>query len=168
MARNTFFSFHFEKDVMRAAQVRNSNVITNRTVDAHGFIDAAEWESIKRGSDNSIKNWINSQLQGTTVTVVLIGSETVNPVTGNVRPWIKYEIDRSIARGNGLVGVYIHNAPDPRNGTSIKGRNPFDALTFSNTSRKLSSEYHTHDWISDNGRINLGAWIEQAAVNAGK
>lgn len=168
MARNTFFSFHFINDVMRAAQVRNSNVITNRSVDAHGFIDSAEWESIKRGSDNSIENWINSQLQGTSVTVVLIGSETVDPTTGKVRRWIKYEIDKSLNRGNGLLGVYIHNAPDPRTGVSSKGKNPFDALCFSGTSRKLSSEYHTFDWISDDGRNNLGVWIEQAALNAGK
>jgi hypothetical protein len=166
MARKTFFSFHFDQDVMRAAQVRNSNVITNNSVDAHGFIDAAQWESIKRGSDQAIKIWINSQLEGTTVTVVLIGSNTVDPFTGKVRPWIKYEIDRSIARGNGLVGVYIHGAPDPRRGVSPKGRNPFDELTLND--RILSTMYHTYDWINDNGRANLGTWIEQAALNAGK
>ena len=63
MARRVFFSFHFQDDAMRAAQVRNSNVITTGTVDAHGFVDAAQWESIKRSSDQMIRNWINAQLR---------------------------------------------------------------------------------------------------------
>jgi hypothetical protein len=168
MARRVFFSFHFENDVMRAAQVRNSNVITSGGVDANGFIDAAQWESIKRSSDQAIKNWINEQLKNTSVTVVLIGSQTVDPISGQVRPWIKYEIDRSIDSGNGLVGVRIHNAPDPRYGVDCAGINPFDALTFSGTSTKLSNRYHTYDWVAQNGRVNLGNWIEQAAIDAGK
>ena len=29
MARKVFFSFHYERDAWRVAQVRNSNIITN-------------------------------------------------------------------------------------------------------------------------------------------
>jgi hypothetical protein len=168
MARRVFFSFHFKEDAMRAAQVRNSNVITTGTIDAHGFVDAAQWESIKRSTDQAIRNWINAQLNNTSVTVVLIGRNTVDPVSGQVRPWIKYEIDKSIERGNGLLGIYIHGAPDPRYGTTLKGMNPFDVLTFSANGRKLSLSYNTYDWILNNGRTNLGSWIEQAAINAGR
>jgi hypothetical protein len=168
MARRVFFSFHFKDDVMRAAQVRNSNVISSGAVDAHGFVDAAQWESIKRTSDQSIKNWINAQLNNTSVTVVLIGRNTVDPVSGQVRPWIKYEIDQSMARGNGLVGVYIHGVRDPRLGTTYKGKNPFEELIFSGTSSKLSTKYYSYDWVLNDGRSNLGSWIEQAAVRAGR
>jgi len=153
---------------MRAAQVRNSNVITSGNVDANGFIDSAQWESIKRNSEQAIQNWINSQLLNTSVTVVLVGSHTVDPQTRQVRKWIKYEIDQSIARGNGLLVVRIHGAPDPRYGVSVAGLNPFDVLTFSGSSNRLSTRYRTYDWIADNGRANLGTWIEQAARDAGR
>lgn len=152
---------------MRAAQVRNSNVISNNTIDAHGFIDAAQWEQVKRGTNTAIENWIKNQLNGTSVTVVLIGSQTVSP-GGAVRPWVKYEIDRSLDRGNGLLGVYINKCNDPRNGTDIRGVNPFDALSFGGTKTKLSTKYRTYDWVDNNGYNNLGSWIEQAARDAGK
>ena len=38
--------------------------------------------------------------------MVLIGAETAN------RPWVKYEIEQSIARKNGLLGIYIHRLKD--------------------------------------------------------
>lgn len=168
MARRVFFSFHFQEDVMRAAQVRNSNVIAAGSVDAHGFIDAAQWESIKRTSTQAIQNWIDTQLNTTSVTVVLIGRNTVDPVTGQVRPWILYEINQSMKKGNGLLGIYIHGVKDPRYGVSYKGINPFDALVFSGTNTRLSAKYHTYDWTLNDGRTNLGSWIEQAAINAGR
>ena len=46
MARKIFFSFHYERDAWRAGQVRNSNVVSSD--DRYGFIDAVDWESIKR------------------------------------------------------------------------------------------------------------------------
>lgn len=168
MPRRVFFSFHFQNDVMRVAQVRNSNVITTGSVDANGFIDSAQWESIKRNSDQAIKNWIDTQLNNTSVTVVLVGSETVNPYTREVRKWIKYEIDQSIRRGNGLIAVRIHGAPDPRYGVDRPGLNPFDVLNFGGTNYNLSTRYRTYDWIADNGRAFLGTWIEQAARDAGR
>ncbi|MBQ5557445.1 MAG: TIR domain-containing protein [Aeriscardovia sp.] len=41
--------------------------------------------------------WVDNQLDGTSVTVVLIGSETLN------RPFVQYEICESIQRGNAVV-----------------------------------------------------------------
>ncbi len=166
MTRRVFFSFHYENDSMRAAQVRNSNVITSNSIDAHGFIDAAQWEEVKKGDEDSIKKWINNQLEGTSVTVVLIGSQTVEQ--NSVRKWIKFEIDRSMNRGSGLIGIYIHGCNDPRNGTDTKGQNPFDRLVFNGTHKKLSEKYRVYDWINDDGRNNLGTWIQQAALDAGK
>lgn len=72
MARRVFFSFHFERDAWRASQVRNSGVTKN---DA-GFIDSVDWEEVKKKGDKAIKAWIDEQLKGTSVTVILIGNET--------------------------------------------------------------------------------------------
>jgi len=160
MARRVFFSFHYEKDAWRAGQVRNSGY-TKSSFEEAGFIDAADWESIKRYGDNAIRQWINSQLDGTSVTVVLIGSETAN------REWVMYEIQQSAMRGNGLLGIYIHNVKDMLGQISYQGRNPFDLLRFSN-GYPFSSYFRTYDWVMNNGYQNFPTWVEQAAYVVGR
>ncbi len=164
MARRVFFSFHYERDSVRAGQVRNSNVIKNKSIETSDFIDATKWEEVKRGGDPAIKRWIENQLNGTSVTVVLIGAKT------SERKWIKYEIDESLKKRNGLLGIYIHKCPLFNGSTDTKGENPFDNLYFDRNGRKkyLSEIYKTYDWIDDNGRENLGDWIEKASKVAGK
>ncbi len=164
--RKVFFSFYYDNDCRRAAQVRNSNVIQRNLIKSLGFIDAVKWEEVKKHTPDAIKRWIRRQMEGTSVTVVLIGSQTVDS-NGKVRPWIKFEIDESL-KDNGLLGIYIHNCNDPINGRDSKGKNPFEYLSFAGTSKLLSSKYTTYDWINDNGRENLGKWIEKAAQDAGR
>ena len=62
MARRVFFSFHFERDVWRAGQVRNSWV-TKADRESAGFWDAADWEEVKKKGDEAIKKWIDKQLE---------------------------------------------------------------------------------------------------------
>lgn len=164
MARRVFFSFHYQRDIFRVGQVRNSG-ITKGTFDQAGFIDHADWESLERSGEDSIKRWINGQLKGSTVTVVLIGAETFD------RPWVNYEIQQSHADGKGMLGIHIHQLKDPRTGlTDRKGRNPFENIyiTNSNPRRYLSEMYPTYDWVSDNGYANFANWVEAAAKNARK
>jgi hypothetical protein len=101
MARRVFFSFHYERDIFRVSQIRNSG-ITKGSYEQSGFIDHADWESLERQGDDAIKRWINSQLNGASVSVVLIGAETFN------RPWVNYEIQQSYSDRKGMLGVYIH------------------------------------------------------------
>lgn len=163
MARTAFFSFHYENDVWRANQVRNSWV-TKPDTDAAGFIDAAAFEEVKKGGDTAIKKWINNQLTGTSVTVVLIGSDTSN------REYIKYELQKSYAKGNGLLGIYIHQLKDSKGNTSTKGSNQFGEIGKDSSGKSVyfSVGYHFYDWVDDDGYNNLGAWIEAAAKKAGK
>jgi hypothetical protein len=162
MARRTFFSFHYGPDCWRAAQVRNSWVTQDRI--AAGFFDSAEWEEVKRKADSDIEKWIDKQLEGTSVTVVLIGTNTAG------RKWIDYEIKSSRKRGNGLVGIYIHNKKNSKGLTSSKGINPFSEWYTTRNGQKayFSSLYNTYDWVSDDGYTNMGKWIEDAARKAGK
>ena len=152
MARHTFFSFHYERDSWRAAQVRNSNVIPSE--DEYGFIDSAEWEAIKEKGDAAIEAWIAEQLEHTSVTAVLIGSETAG------RDWVRHEIIESWKRGNGIVGIWIHNVKDQNVETALKGRNPLDEIMLPD-GKPLSAVCKTYDWVND-GRENLGNWIEEA------
>jgi hypothetical protein len=162
MARHAFFSFHHGRDVWRAGQVRNCWVTQDR--DAAGFWDAAEWESIKKKDQASIEAWIDKQLKGTSVTVVLIGAQT------SERTHVGYEIKTSHNEGKGLLGVYIHEMKDVSGRTDTKGNNPFANWHFVRNGVKvyLSEIYPTYDWVNDNGRQNIGTWIEAAARKAGR
>lgn len=114
--RNVFFSFHYA-DVMLASQVRNCDQFF---ADRMSFRDWAEWESVRLRSDAAIRDWIEQQLDGTSVTVVLIGAHTAT------RQWVHYEIIRSVQRGNGLVGIYLNKMRAPRHlGNGPRGHNPF-------------------------------------------
>jgi hypothetical protein len=162
MARRTFFSFHYENDVWRAGQVRNCWVTQDR--EAAGFWDAAAWESVKKKGDAAIHAWIDEQLKGTSVTVVLIGAMTSG------RPYVQYEIKKSHEKGNGMLGIYIHNMKDSDGQTSVAGSNPFAHVLIQKDrqSISLSAIYPTYDWVNNKGRENIGSWIEEAAKKAGK
>lgn len=163
MARRVFFSFHYDNDILRVGQIRNSGIVLAAGDTAAGFIDSASWESVKRQGDAAVKKWIDSQLNGTSVTVVLIGAQTAN------RPWINYEIVESVNRGNGLFGVRIHNVKDLKGNTDNAGENPFDYIRWDNgQGAAISNTYATYDWVSNDGRNNLAGWIEAAAKAAGR
>ncbi len=159
--RRVFFSFHHQGDIQRVAQIRNSWVTKPDQADA-GFVDAASWEAIKRQGDAAVKRWIDTQLNGTSVTVVLIGSETAN------RPWVLYEISESHNKGNGLLGIYIHNCKDLAGRTCYQGQNPFENVHYTQSGRSLASDYPVYDWVWNDGYNNMGHWIETAARQAGR
>lgn len=158
MVRRVFFSFHYGRDVWRVNQVRHSWVTKNDR-EAAGFFDAAEQEEIKRATDEKIKKWINEQLHGTSVTVVLIGNETAE------RDWVHYEIKKSIERGNGIVGVKVHSLKDKEGSTDFSGTNPLKKFVIEDGDdvQTLSSIFPTYDWKRDNGRENIGEWVDEAA-----
>ena len=163
MARRVFFSFHFERDAWRSGQVRNC-WLTKPDRESAGYWDAAKWEEVKTKGDQAIKNWINNSLSGTSVTVVLIGAET------SERVWVKYEISESYKRGNGILGIYIHNIKNSSSLADTKGDNPLSDLYITKDDRKiyLSELYFTYDWVNDNGYENIGDWVKKAADNAGR
>jgi len=163
MARKVFFSFHYERDVWRSSIVRNSETVKDEA-DERGFIDGAEWEKLKKSGDNAIKNWIKDQLNGTSVTVVLIGTET------STRPWVQYELQQSFSRGNAIVGIRIHNIKDKDKKTDAKGETTFGSLGKNSQGKDVyySNVATTHDWVNDDGYNNFATWVETAAKAVGK
>lgn len=163
MARRVFFSFHYDEDINRSMIVRNSWVTQGK--EAAGFIDKAEFEKIKRNGENAVCKWIDKQLEGTSVTVVLIGKETLN------RPFVQYEIIKSIERGNAIIGIHIHNLRDMiTQRTTVKG-NPHTIIGYYNDGTPAYFDYicdDLYDYLEDNGYYNLGSWIEKAALKKGK
>lgn len=146
MARHVFFSFKYE-DVSRAMVVRNSWVTQGKQ--SAGFIDAADFEKVKRQGDAAIQRWIDGQLNGTSVTVVLVGQHTCSS------RWVKYEIEKSIAIGNSLLGIDISKIKD------LQGN-------ISDRCGQLPKGYPFYLWNSDDGYKNMGDWIEKAAKAVGR
>ena len=158
MKRRVFYSFHYQADCWRTAQVRNIGAIEGSPVASHN-----DWEQIKRGGDSAIKRWINDQLNGCSCTVVLIGAETAD------RPWVRYEIERSWNEGKGVLGVYIHSLLDQNRRPSQQGRNPFDAFTMNGSDRRLSSLVTAHNPVGYSSQDvysvianSLAGWVEDA------
>lgn len=146
MARKVFFSFKYD-DVHRAMNVRNSNVIVSDT--KTGFIDKADFEAVEKKGDKAIRDWIDGQLAGTSVTVVLVGANT------DKSRWVKYEIEQSVAKGNGILTIDISKIED------------LNKKTTDCCSLRVNNAKH-YLWNNNDGRENLGTWVEGAAKAAGK
>ncbi len=116
MSRRVFFSFHYQRDVWRVNQIRNIPNITG--VAAAGWADASLWEEAKKKGDDAIKKMIDDALKNTSVTVVCIGYKTAG------RKYINYEIEKSLERGNGVVGIQIHHLKDKDGKTDSLGEIP--------------------------------------------
>ena len=147
MARRVFFSFEYKHDVSRAMVVRNSWVTQGK--EAAGFVDAADFEELEKGGDAAIKRWIRDQLEGTSVTVVLVGSHTCSS------RYVQYEIQQSTARGNGLLGIDVSKIKD------------LDGYTTERCG-EIPKGYRFYLWNNDDGYNNMGDWVERAATEAGR
>ncbi len=147
MARRVFFSFHY-KYVWKVNQIRNIPNVTGSS--AAGFQDASLWEETKKKGDKAIKDLIDEGLKNTTVTVVCVAYGTAD------RKYINYEIDQSLAKGNGLLALQIHHLKDQNGKTGSPGKIPpkIEANGFK------AYKYTTVD--------DLAKWIEEAARIAGK
>lgn len=160
MARKCFYSFHYEKDNWRVSQVRNIGAIEGNKPASDN-----DWESITKGGDKKIKEWIDEQMKGTTCTVILAGSQTAD------RKWINYEIKKSWEDGKGILVVFIHNLKDSKGESSSKGNNPlyYVNVKVEDKDKKLSTivkaynpdktdSKEVYKWIED----NIEDWIEEA------
>lgn len=148
MTRHVFFSFHYQRDIVRVNQIRNLPEIVDQA--AAGFSDASLWEETKKKGDDAVKKLIDDGLKSTSVTVVCIGYKTAG------RKFINYEIQRSIDRGNGILGVRINHLKNFEKETDPEGDVPALLTKHSYPVYK----YSDHEKLKD--------WIEKAAKAAGK
>jgi MTH538 TIR-like domain (DUF1863) len=156
MARRVFFSFHYKQDSQRVQQVKQMGKVEGQPV-----LSSNEWEKIKRGGDDAIKEWINNEMRGKSCVVVLIGSQTAG------RRWVKHEIKKAWGDGKGLVGIYIHNLKDLAGNQSSKGLNPFadftlDGNALSSVVKAYDPPFLTSTYVYDNIKDNIASWVEEA------
>ena len=148
MARRVFFSFHYQRDIWRVNQIRSIPNVTGCS--AAGFQDASLWEEAKKKSDDAVKKLIDDGLANTSVTVVCVGAKTAG------RKFISYEIEQSIKRGNGIVGVQINHLEDKDGNADPVGEIP---------NKIESNGYKVYKYVDHEKLANR---IEEAAENAGK
>lgn len=126
--RRVFFSFHYA-DIMRVNNVRNSGEFATSSSNSErrhieGFYDFSLWEKRKLDGEKSLKQLIRKGVQNTSAICVLIGTETWK------RPWVRYEIARSVVDGRGLLSVHINRIPhhQPPYAPHTVGYNPCNML----------------------------------------
>ena len=160
MTRRAFYSFHYKPDNWRVAKVRNMGVIEGNLVASDN-----DWEEICKGGDKAIQKWIDDQLNGKSVEIVLIGAATAG------RKWINYEIKKAWGDKKGVLGIYIHNLENSKGEQSSKGKNPFDSFTVTIDGKKVSLSsivktydppYTTSKKVYNHISKNLSDWIEEA------
>lgn len=161
MARQVFFSFHYDNDLWRANVVRNSDTVKKAETEV-GRYDHSLWEEAKAKGNAAIKTLIDEGLRGASVTVALIGAETYT------RPWCLYELSESHNSSKGLLGIRIHQIKDNNKLTSTYGSDPFAHIKLTDGSGTLAGVYPIYDWVADDGYNNIDSWIEAAAKAAGR
>ena len=152
MKRRAFYSFHYEPDNWRAATVRNIG-----SIEGNEPVSDNDWETVKKGGDAAIKNWIAGQMKYRSCTVVLVGSRTAD------RKWINYEIAQSWNDGMGVVGIHIHGLKDSSGRTSPRGENPFRYVAYGQAT--LSSMVRCYD-PAGNSSTERYDWISTHLANA--
>ncbi|MGP5428175.1 TIR domain-containing protein [Enterococcus malodoratus] len=154
MAKRVFFGFYYENDLSRALVVKNNWALKEN--EESGFINKAEFERMKRDGDEAIERWIDKQLVGTSVTVVLIGNETLDST------YVQYGIKKSYEQGNALIALKIGKVKNLSQQTSISQsvvkivgkKDDGELLWFDEI---IDGEY---DYIKNDGYTNLEKWIE--------
>ncbi len=151
--RQVFYSFHFDNDVFRVQQIRNIG-----SIEENKPVAPNDWETVKKGGDSGIERWINDNMFGRSIVVVLIGEKTFE------RKWVRHEIKKAWKEGKALLGIYIHNINCIKNGKCSKGSNPFDYVT-ADDGKNLSSVVPCYDPKVDaynDIKDNLEKWVEEA------
>ncbi len=158
MPRKVFFSFHYQPDNWRVAQVRNIGAIEGNRAASDN-----DWETVKKGGDAAIESWISGQLSGTSCTILLIGENTAG------RKWINHEIIKTWDAEKAILGINIHNLKDRSENQAKKGANPFDLIGYGQTGKKLSEfvkvydpPYYDSRQVYQHISQNIGSWIEEA------
>lgn len=101
--RSVFYSFHYD-DVIRVNNVRHTEQFKAKILEVpQSHYDRSLWESSKRTNPESLKNLIREGVKNTSVVCVLIGTQTW------ARPWVRYEIVRSVIDQKGLLAVDLNS-----------------------------------------------------------
>ncbi|MPM13076.1 hypothetical protein SDC9_59431 [bioreactor metagenome] len=150
MAKRVFFSFHYQDVIdFRVNVVRNHKLTKN---DNAGYFDASIWEEAKRTSDLALKRLINSEIQNTSVTCILVGTHTFE------RRWVDYEIFKSLEKGNKILAIHINGIKDKSGKAKSNGNNPLYYLGYSFKNNGTKIKLHNYIQGSWTDYTDLEGW----------
>jgi hypothetical protein len=71
---------------------------------------------------------------------------------------VKYELEKSYDKGNGMLGIYIHQCKDLSGKTDTQGSNSFGEIgkDANGYAVYFSISYPFYDWVDDDGYNNMG------------
>jgi hypothetical protein len=139
MASRVYFAFHYQDVIDFRANVVRNHWVTKEHRDDAGYFDESLWESVQRPGGIGLKRLINNGLENTSVTCVLIGSETY------LRPWVRYEILKSFKRGNRLMAVHINAITGKDKRTKPLGPNPLEYVGVTYSAKGQEATLHEKD-----------------------
>jgi hypothetical protein len=166
--------------------------------DDAGFFDSSVFEAKEREDVDTLKQFLRKGLENTTVTCVLVGQNTSlrrwvryeifrsfirgngllavrihtiaalneppTPSGGNPFDSLAFWVDGDRIRFKEYMKTGWEAARDV-------GSMPLDDVAYEledRTNHTLANLFPIYDWKADNGRDNLGEWIESAAAAAGR
>lgn len=160
MTRKVFYSFHYKPDSWRVQTVRNIGLIEGQTL-----LNPNAWETLEKGGDKAIQQWIDQEMIGKSCNVVLIGSQTAS------RRWVKYEFTKAWGDGKPVLGIHIHRLLDQHGRPTAQGLNPFAGYTVSKGADKVPFDkvvpvYNpagtTSKDVYSTIASNIDQWVEDA------
>lgn len=153
--RKGFFSFHYA-DIIRVNNVRNAwKINAPGREDKRQFFDRSLWESVQRKNPEGLKNLIRTGMVHASAVCVLVGTETWS------RPWVRYEIARSVVDKKGLLAVHINGLRHhQRLAADAYGENPLDYMAVGCPNRQGIYFLYERVWrqVVRNGYVT---WEEQ-------
>ena len=198
MARRTFFSFHYKPDVHRSWNVRNSWVTKDREDAGffdNGLFEKKQRENdeslksyikagisgttvlcLLNGAETYSRRWVRYEI----VRGILNKSGMLTVDINGVRD-LEGRIATKGADPLDYVGLYRTNGSvyfcEVKNGkwveygdyrSAVDERVLWFGAPKSTSPERLSSHFGRFDFTQQNGRENLGGWIEDAANGAGR
>ena len=150
--RHVFYSFHYD-DVVRVNNVRHAEQFKAKVKEVpQSYYDRSLWESSKRTDPNSLKALIREGIKGTSVVCVLVGTDTWS------RPWVRYEIARSVVDGKGLLAVDLNSITHNRDRCAHPlGQNPLAHMAVGKVSDGTYRLFERQLRVI-NGRQQEGWW----------
>ncbi len=140
IVRHVFFSFKYKPDVFRVNAIRNQNYILK--ANSTGYWDDSIYEKSLATNPDYIKRKIREGLKGSSVTVILVTSTT------HKSDYIKYEYEKSVERGNGILQLDISDMRD------INGNKEYFSDWLPYVTKGLKKKWYS--------KCLLGDWIEEA------
>lgn len=111
-----YLSFNYAYDLARIKRFPATRKFFGSTI--AGLQDDSKFKAARQKGDDEVKRLIDQALKNTLVTVFFIGNKD------RASYYLDYELEKSIERGNGLVGIAINQFKDALGETGLMGTIP--------------------------------------------